>query len=73
MQLWPTIFRVYLAILSIPPAIALAVVIAAFWFGGWLWGLPLLLLALAVYGPILALPFIFPEIARVFEKFGISK
>jgi hypothetical protein len=73
MELWPTVFRVYLAILSVPPLLALAVVIAAFWFGGWLWGLPLFLFALAAYGPMLALPFMFPEIARTIEKLGFSR
>jgi hypothetical protein len=73
MELFPIIIRIYLTLITVHPLIALTVVVAAFWFGGWLWGLPLLLLALAVYGPILALPFIFPEIARMFEKFSISK
>lgn len=73
MEAWKLIFRIYMTLLTVPPTIAIIVVITAFWFGGWLWGLPLLLLALAVYGPILALPFIFPEIAQLFEKFGISK
>jgi hypothetical protein len=73
MEIWHIVFRVYMAILSVPPLLALAVVVAAFWFGGWLWGLPLFLMALAVYGPLLALPFIFPEIARTVEKFGFSR
>lgn len=60
-------------LLSIPPLLALAVVIAVFWFAGGGWGFLALLIALSIYGPVLALPFIFPEITRVIEKFGFSK
>ena len=73
MEIWRIVFRAYMFLLSIPPLLALALVATGFWFGGWSWGLPLFLLAFAVYGPILALPFMFPEITRTLEKFGFSK
>ena len=73
MTFWLWVFKIYMILLSIPPLIALATVIAVFWFAGGTWGTLAFIIALSIYGPVLALPFIFPEIPRLIEKFGFSK
>jgi hypothetical protein len=58
------VFRIYTKLLSIPPLVILVSIIAAFWFLGRGWGFALLLFAVFLYGPLLAIPFFLQYLGR---------
>ena len=62
------VFKIYMTLLSIPPLVALAAVIAIFWFAGLGWGFFASFIALSIYGPIIALPYILPKLLGNMEK-----
>lgn len=62
------VFRVYTTLLSIPPLLILAAIVAAFWFLGRGWGFGFLLFAGLLYGPLLAIPFFLQYLGRTSGK-----
>lgn len=62
------IFKIYTSLLSIPPLLLLAAIVAAFWFLGRGWGVGLLLFAGLLYGPLLAIPFFLQYLGRTHGK-----
>jgi hypothetical protein len=67
------VFKIYTSLLSIHPLIVLAAIVAAFWFLGRGWGFGLLLFAVLLYGPLIAIPIFLQYLTRTSGKIETNK